>query len=480
MERLGDGERHFKGVADFSGEMSAQRPAGVQELNLDELRSRRARRHRVSLMTVLLDVIAIATAYTVVSLAYLSMVDGELILRTLASLLPVYFVFGLAVQSYPANILADGYRSAWRAAAALVWASLFMFLIFFFLKISEEFSRAVLGLGTALAIVLAGIARMSVAQMVRRALGANPFAYLHIYDDLPLPDQSADIAVAASDVGLEPRLDDPGMLDCLGWLARGIDGVVVHCPSEKREQWAFMLKALDVRTEIVVPELNSLNPLEVRERNGNTSLVLGSGQLSWSQSAMKRGFDLLVTLALMPVLAPLLALIALLVKIDSPGPVLFKQDRIGLGNRKFKILKFRTMRIELQDNAGAVLTQQNDPRVTRLGKLLRSTSLDELPQFLNVLFGDMSIVGPRPHTESAKAGGSLYWHIDRAYWHRHVVKPGITGLAQVRGHRGNTFEESHLQDRLDADLEYVSTWSVANDLMIILRTLGVLVHKNAF
>lgn len=447
---------------------------------LESLRAKRARRHRVSMAAVLLDVIAIATAYIVASLAYLSMFDAELIIRTLAALIPVYFLFGLAVQSYPANIISDGYKSAWRAGTALVWASLLMFLIFFFLKISEDFSRAVLGLGTFLSVCLIGICRMNVARLARRTLGPKPFARLCLYDSVPMPEEGTAGSLSIADVGLEPRPDSPAMLDLLGRLAFGLDGVVVHCKPEKRENWAFMLKSLDVRTEIVVPELAILNPLAIEERQGKTSLVLGSGQLSSSQRTLKRAFDLAVTISLMPVLGPLLALIALLVKLDSPGPALFKQDRIGLGNRKFKILKFRTMRVEMQDAEAKMLTQRDDPRVTRLGGVLRKASLDELPQFLNVLMGHMSVVGPRPHAEAAMAGGALYWEVDRAYWHRHVVKPGITGLAQIRGHRGNTVVEKQLQDRLNADLEYVSNWSLANDFLIIMRTLGVLVHKNAF
>src|SRR3546814_4395680 len=111
---------------------------------------------------------------------------------------------------------------------------------------------------------------------------------------------------------------------------------------------------------------------------------------------------------------------------------------------------------------------------------LRRTSLDELPQFLNVLSGEMGLVGPRPHAESTTAGSAMFGEVDSSYWHRHVVKPGITGLAQVRGHRGSIFEEQQLRDRLNADLEYVANWSILSDVTIILRTAGVLIHKNAF
>jgi lipopolysaccharide/colanic/teichoic acid biosynthesis glycosyltransferase len=458
--------------------MSTPRPkAGF---DLDRLKSKRSRRRKLGVAAIALDLIAITTAYAVASLAYFDEIAIEMIGRILFSVLPIFLLFNLNNKAYSIGVLADKFRSAWRSTSGLVWASLLMFLIFFFLKISEEFSRILLGLGTLLAIGLISLSRTFVAQLVERSIGSDPFAYVCIYDGVEPTDASGLGAIRAKEVGLEPTPNDPVMLDRLGHLTLGLDGIVVHCPPERRERWAFMLNSLDVATEIVIPELTSLKPLAIKFRSGEASLVLGSGQLSLSQRLLKRSFDLVFTVALMPLLAPLLLIIALAVKLQSPGPVLFKQDRISRGNRKFKILKFRSMRIDVQDDAGDILTQLDDSRITALGGLLRKTSLDELPQFLNVLRGEMSIVGPRPHVLSAKAGGTLYWEVDEAYWHRHVVKPGITGLAQVRGHRGNTFKEKHLKDRLDADLEYVSKWSLANDLKIILRTLGVAMHRNAF
>jgi len=362
----------------------------------------------------------------------------------------------------------------------LVWATLLMFLIFFFLKISDDFSRVLLGFGTLLAIALLGIARFAVARFLEQATGGAQFALIHLFDGVD-PPASEDLGyLVAGEIGLIPDARDPAMVDRLANLVDGIDGVVVHCLEDKRFQWAFMLKSIDVAGEIVIPELSSLRPLAARERLGFTSLVLGNGQLSWSQRIIKRSFDLTVTLAAMPVLVPALLMIAVAVKLDSRGPVLFRQERIGLANRKFQIFKFRTMFVDRQDDKAERSTSRGDPRVTRVGAFLRRTSLDELPQFLNVLLGDMSIVGPRPHAERTAVGTSLLWEIDAAYWHRHVVKPGITGLAQVRGHRGSLFEEQHLRERLDADLEYVANWSVAYDLKIILLTLRVLMHKNAF
>ena len=138
------------------------------------------------------------------------------------------------------------------------------------------------------------------------------------------------------------------------------------------------------------------------------------------------------------------------------------------------------MRVDMQDTIASNLTARDDPRVTRIGRFLRKSSLDELPQIFNILTGEMSLVGPRPHAPMAKAGGSLYWEADSDYCLRHVVMPGLTGLAQVEGHRGNTFHEEDLVNRLNSDLAYVDSWSILLDLRIIFKTFFVLFHKNAF
>jgi lipopolysaccharide/colanic/teichoic acid biosynthesis glycosyltransferase len=171
---------------------------------------------------------------------------------------------------------------------------------------------------------------------------------------------------------------------------------------------------------------------------------------------------------------------AILIKLSDGGPVFFVQNRFGQGNRLFRLYKFRTMRCEMLDIDGRRSTCRADPRITRIGAFLRATSLDELPQFLNILRGDMSIVGPRPHAIRSTAGDSLFWEIDSRYWDRHAAKPGLTGLAQIRGYRGATAERGDLTNRLQADLEYLSHWSLHRDLRIVLATFGVLLHKNAY
>lgn len=195
---------------------------------------------------------------------------------------------------------------------------------------------------------------------------------------------------------------------------------------------------------------------------------------------MKRVFDLAVSLLVLPFMLPFFAIVAIAVKLDSKGPVFFRQERIGLGNRPFMIWKFRTMRTEACDANGSRSTSRDDDRITRVGHLLRRTSIDELPQIFNVISGDMSLVGPRPHALGSRAENALFWDIDQRYWERHVVKPGLTGLAQIRGFRGATEQKSDLTMRLQSDLEYVSHWSLATDIRILLSTVLVVFHKNAF
>lgn len=183
---------------------------------------------------------------------------------------------------------------------------------------------------------------------------------------------------------------------------------------------------------------------------------------------LKRFFDLVLAGTAVLVLSPLLLLIALAIALTSPGPVLFLQDRYGLDGRRFRIYKFRTMRVvEAGDQKGLRQATRNDPRVTPVGGVLRRWSLDELPQLINVLQGDMSLVGPRPH---AVEHNEQYRRLIPGYMQRHLFKPGITGLAQVRGLRGETSTLEAMAERVAADLEYQRDWSLALDLKILIQT----------
>lgn len=170
-------------------------------------------------------------------------------------------------------------------------------------------------------------------------------------------------------------------------------------------------------------------------------------------------------------LAPLMIGITIAIKLTSPGPIVFRQKRHGYRGRRFLIFKFRTMYTHLGDQRGTrQATGGGDPRVTPLGRILRKTSLDELPQLINVLKGDMSLVGPRPHVPGMLAGGVLYEELVPYYFQRHNMRPGITGLAQVNGCRGSTAVPRSAIERLDFDLQYIQQWSLWVDIKIIFRT----------
>jgi exopolysaccharide biosynthesis polyprenyl glycosylphosphotransferase len=190
-----------------------------------------------------------------------------------------------------------------------------------------------------------------------------------------------------------------------------------------------------------------------------------------SASVGKRIFDIAVASAALLSFAPFLIAIAIAIKLTSPGPVMFCQHRYGYRNRRFRIYKFRTMRVDAGDTAGVKQTVQGDPRVTWIGKLLRRTSLDEIPQLINVIKGDMSLVGPRPHVPGMLAANSLYEDLVPYYFQRHTARPGITGLAQVSGCRGSTVEAGRAISRIDYDLAYIEKWSLRLDILILMRTI---------
>jgi len=184
----------------------------------------------------------------------------------------------------------------------------------------------------------------------------------------------------------------------------------------------------------------------------------------------KRTLDLTVSLGLLIPLAPLLLLTALAIRLDSPGPVFFLQKRTGQFGRSFDIYKFRSLHVASADRGAESLVSKGDARVTRIGKYLRKYSIDELPQLFNVLLGDMSLVGPRPHAPRAKADRRIYAEVMPDYMLRYRVKPGMTGWAQVNGWRGNTDTEEKLRKRVEFDFEYIKTWSFLGDLKILAMT----------
>lgn len=196
---------------------------------------------------------------------------------------------------------------------------------------------------------------------------------------------------------------------------------------------------------------------------------------------IKQGLDYILASSALLFLAPLLLLTAIAIKLESRGPIFFRQNRFGFNNNEIGVLKFRSMYVDRQDVSGAQRTEKNDPRVTRVGRIIRRTSIDELPQLFNVLRGDMSIVGPRPHATMMRVGDKYYFDAVKGYAARHRVKPGITGLAQVRGLRGEIATAERARKRVEYDIYYIENWSPLLDIRIILETLVKVVwDKHAY
>ncbi|MBX9881833.1 MAG: sugar transferase [Sphingomonas sp.] len=281
-------------------------------------------------------------------------------------------------------------------------------------------------------------------------------------------------------LGIVADPNDPHALHQISGLLYGADQVVVSAARDRRETWSLFLKGIGCNGELLLPELHAIGHLSLDRGATLAGIPVSTGRLDIRSRLLKRLFDLAITVPAIIVLTPLMLVIAVLVKLSSPGPVLFRQRRMGRSNRLFDVYKFRTMREESCDSDGRRSTARDDDRITPLGRILRRTSLDELPQLFNVVEGDMSLVGPRPHALGSLAGDQLFWHVDRRYWLRHAIKPGITGLAQVRGFRGATDHRDDLMLRLQCHLEYASRWSLFIDAYILLRTFAVLVHKRAY
>ncbi|HOU23609.1 MAG TPA: exopolysaccharide biosynthesis polyprenyl glycosylphosphotransferase, partial [Anaerolineae bacterium] len=218
-----------------------------------------------------------------------------------------------------------------------------------------------------------------------------------------------------------------------------------------------------IASEISIDDLNGLPLLTVRD------VALRGWRM-----AVKRGMDLLVSGLTLVVISPMMMFIALLIKLDSPGPVFYAQERMGLDAKPFQVLKFRSMRADAEKDTGPVWAKKNDPRVTRLGNFIRRHSLDELPQFINVLVGDMSLVGPRPERPVFV---EQFRQVVPRYMDRHREKAGLTGWAQVNGLRGDT----SIIERTKYDLWYIENWSVWLDIKIIIKTaFGLFRDENAY
>lgn len=388
------------------------------------------------------------------------------------------------------------------------WAVVFLLFIgaSFFAKLGDELSRV--WLSAFFAVGFAGLIaqRLTVRALVRRwarhgrldrrtivvgadASGEKLIEALRQQDDSDLDilgvfDDRNDKR-AQDDVAGSPKL---GKVDDILEFARRtrIDLVLFALPISAETRILEMLKKLWVLPVDIRLSAHT-NKLRFRPRSYSfigevpTLDVFEAPITDWDQ-VIKHLFDRVVGALMLVLLAPVMALVALAIKLDSPGPVLFRQKRFGFNNDRIDVFKFRSLYHHQADPTAAKVVTKNDPRVTRVGRFIRKTSLDELPQLFNVVFkGNLSLVGPRPHAVSGKLAARLFDETVDGYFARHRVKPGITGWAQVNGWRGEVDNEEKIQKRVEFDLYYIENWSVLFDVYILLKTpFALLKSENAY
>ncbi len=415
----------------------------------------------------------------------------------------------ILIGSFNGYGLADYRRTAIEIGrGALIWGAVFgcFTLVLFFMKMGEEFSRVWLatwflgGIAVLTALratfgrLIAGwrasgvVERRAVlvgggpeaVELIRalRAEPANDIRICGVFDDR----ESARVPALAEGLPKLGRIDE--LLE-FGRQAE-IDMLIVALPMAAEERLVKLLNILWVL------------PVDIRLAAGSSRLRFRPRSYSyvgevpfldlydkpiadWNRVA-KACFDRIVGGVLLALFTPLMLAVALIIKLDSPGPALFRQKRYGFNNELIEVFKFRSMYTHMTDPNAVKLATRNDPRITRVGRFIRKTSLDELPQLINVaLKGSLSLVGPRPHALQAKAADRLYEQVVDGYFARHRVRPGITGWAQVNGWRGETDTPEKLEHRVEHDLYYIENWSVIFDLYILALTpFRLLNTENAF
>ncbi len=391
---------------------------------------------------------------------------------------------------------------------ASAWSVVFLIAIgvSFFAKVGDQFSRVWLGSFYVVGLVVLLSWRRLLFLAVRRwtqlghltrrtaIVGGGPMGETLIAALARQRDSDVRVIGVFDDRGEErspptiggcPKL---GTVDDLVEFARRtrIDLVIFSLPISAENRILQMLRKLWVLPVDIRLSAHS-NKLHFRPRAysyvGNVPVLdmIDRPITDWDV-VMKWLFDKLIGGLALLVLSPVMALVALAIKLDSPGPVLFKQKRYGFNNELIEVYKFRSMYVDQTDATATKLVTKDDPRVTRVGRFIRKTSLDELPQLFNVVFvGNLSLVGPRPHAVNAKAEEKRYDEAVDGYFARHRVKPGITGWAQINGWRGETDTHEKIQQRVEHDLYYIENWSLLFDLYILLRTpFALLKSENAY
>jgi Undecaprenyl-phosphate glucose phosphotransferase len=408
-------------------------------------------------------------------------------------------ILGVVANQALGTYSISAFRSLMRQGGKLIlgWAIVFMvlFAAVFFVKLEGYFSRVFFAgwFFAGLALILAG--RVATGMVVRsltrqgrlelrtalvgggenaetllrqlHKAGDHDLRICGIFDDRT-DTRSPDL------VSGYPKL---GTVDDLVNYARRarIDLILFTIPLIAESRVLQMMKKLSVLPVDIRLSAHT-NKVKFRPRNysyvGNLAVFdMADKPIADWDVVLKWLFDKVVGTLMLILLAPVMIATAIAIKLDSKGPVFFRQKRYGFNNEMIEVWKFRSMRTDMLDAKASKLVTKDDPRVTRVGRFIRKTSIDELPQLFNVIFkGNLSIIGPRPHATHAKAANQLYDEVVDGYFARHKVKPGITGWAQINGWRGETDTEEKIQKRVQFDLEYIENWSVWFDFYILVMT----------
>ncbi|MGN6535148.1 MAG: undecaprenyl-phosphate glucose phosphotransferase [Mesorhizobium sp.] len=431
--------------------------------------------------------------------------------------LPWQYPLAIASISLLAVILldvADGYQIAalmrpfnhvgrivlsWSAAFAL------MAVAAFFMKMSQDYSRVLFAIWFAAGLALLLVFRLVLSQLIRRwarngrmerravIVGGGKAAETLIrsvekqpYNDIRVCGifDDRDDTRSPPIVAGYPKLGTISELIAFARIAR-IDMLIVSLPITAETRVLQLLKKLWVLPVDIRLSAHS-NALQFRPRSYSyigavPMLDIFDKPINGWDSVAKRAFDIVFSIIGIVLFSPVMLATAVAIKLDSKGPVLFKQKRHGFNNEVIEVYKFRSMYADQSDPTAKKTVTKNDPRVTRVGRFIRKTSIDELPQFFNSLFGSLSLVGPRPHAVAAQSHNLLYNEVVDGYFARHKVKPGVTGWAQINGWRGEMDTNEKIRMRTEYDLFYIENWSMLYDLKILLLTpVRLLNTENAY
>jgi undecaprenyl-phosphate galactose phosphotransferase/putative colanic acid biosynthesis UDP-glucose lipid carrier transferase len=491
---LSGGAPAFRSNASAQGDLSLSDALVSRDFGWIRYRS-------VGHLTGILDYVLIVTACVAAGAGYHSLilqisVPDLMPYVGLGNIVAVLFILGSTSRGayHPSKIVSARLQMR---SVILFWslALLSLALFLFLAKSGPDFSRGTIIIFGMLGLLLLLISRVAISVAVKDALARGAVAgdrAIIVGEREAMMDVSSSSLLQRAGAReirryLLPPSSTSGIADDLGV----VDDAIQFTRSNSVDCILLALQWSDERRRNAICERLQVLPIPIlllpdqhvesifsRFRPlGEFTVEIQRPPLSSGELALKRVLDMIVAGGLLVALAPLLAIVAILISLESPGPLIFRQRRKGFNGREFTIFKFRTMKV-LEDGPVISQARRNDPRVTRVGRILRATSIDELPQLVNVLSGQMSIVGPRPHAVAHDDG---YTKLIAKYAFRQHVKPGLTGWAQVNGLRGETAQLEQMQQRVDCDLWYVRNWSIWLDLRILILTgFELLRRRNAY